>query len=278
MNGKKPLSVHRELIKPGFVDKNLSAVFSFTKEFLCSRKYSDSKGLLQSIGPAAKVGGVFVLLAAAVFAEDTAEISAFALLPLFIALASGVSVLYLLKRVFPVTAFTAVVVAPVVLEFFMPGESVFSLSGVSVTEEGIRTWALIAGRVAVMAGLISLLMLTTRETEVFKGAAWLPSFFPTALFMTLRYTLLLLKTVEDMNLARKSRTIRPHLLDGRSWIAGVAAFVFERALRHSTEVTMAMKARGFSGRLRTSGTTPLKAGDYIWLGFSFFVFFIAFGI
>ena len=132
-----------------------------------------------------------------------------------------------------------------------------------------------------MALLASLLMLTTRQSDFFTALKRLkaPALFVTALFLTFRHIFILIKVAEDMLLARRSRAIsraRPKDLQG--WFASRVMFLLKKSVFIAEEVSMAMTARAFSGRVKPFGFKRLGGRDYMWLGASFFILFLSLGL
>jgi energy-coupling factor transporter transmembrane protein EcfT len=68
------------------------------------------------------------------------------------------------------------------------------------------------------------------------------------------------------------------LKESQAWFAGRVAFFIERTFKLSEEVTMAMTSRGFAGEVKAMEDHTLKGRDYLWLGFTSFVFFLALGV
>ncbi|MBI5599341.1 MAG: hypothetical protein HY890_06330 [Deltaproteobacteria bacterium] len=271
-------------IRDGFVEKNLMSVASFMKGIVAPARAPLKAGLLQAVTPPARVAGVGVLVLSGAFTRGVTGISALIFLTLVIAVLSRVELSALFKRAAPAVLFTAFVSAPVFFRFFTPGTVLFGLGAfgyrADVTMEGVRVGGILIMRVFTMVSFSSLLFLAARERDFFSGLRGLgvPEFFVTALFMTFRYIFVFLRLVEETHLARKSRVMAPvKSRDSRTWFAVISGFMLERALKFSEEVNMAMISRGFTGAIRTRRTPPLKGADYLWLGFTSFVFFLSLG-
>ncbi len=269
----------------GFVEKNLGAVTGFMKEVLESHEYSHRKGMLQAIEARARTGGIIILVVSAAFMEKILSLLVLALVAAAIMRLSQVDGPSLLKRVLPPALFTGILVIPAFFSFITPGSEIvgFTVAGyrIAMTVEGVEVGLRLLVRVSVMVSFVALLFLTTKEADLFRGLKGLsvPGFFITALFMTFRYILILLKTVEDSTLSRKSRTISRTALKGsQGWFAGRVAFLLQRSINISEEVTMAMASRGFKGKIKTLEEKNLSGRDYLWLGFTSFLFFIALGV
>jgi cobalt/nickel transport system permease protein len=269
----------------GFVEKNLAAITAFMREVVASHEYSQREGMLQALDPRARIGGIMVLVVGVAFMEKGVALLTLLMLAAAIMYLSNVDAAGLVKRVMPPVVFTAILVVPVFFNFITPGTDIFgfNVSGfhIAFTSEGLQVGFRLIVRVTAMVSLVALLFLTTKEADLFKGLKGLPvpGFFITALFMTFRYILILLKIVEDTNLSKKSRTIsKAAMKESQRWFAGRVAYLFERSLRLSEEVTQAMASRGFAGEVKTLEQYALKGRDYLWLGFTSFVFFLSLGV
>ncbi len=261
-----------------FIDRTLGNIASFMREAFDEE--SARGGVLQSVAPRARITGIFFLIFAAGLSGEAWMLLALAFLAVALALISGVGLARLLRRVLPVVVFTAVIVAPVFFGFFTPGRAVLRIGWASVTAEGLGTGLFIIARVAVMSGLASLLLLTTRQADLLTGLRGLvPAFFVTALFMTFRYVFILLKTAEDAALARKSRTITGTGLRGsQGWFATRAGFILKKSVSTADEVTLAMASRGFTGKVRTFEGARLRWKDLLFIGLSSFALFLSAGL
>ncbi len=290
MNGTKGPARTTGLMRPrrGFLEKNIEGVSFLVREMVAPRVRSPHKGLLQSIDQRARVGGTLLLVLSGAFIEEVVPLAGLLVLTLVLAFLSSVSFGALFKRVLPALILAAVVAVPLFFDLIGGQASDGGAAGVEVlgyrvalTAERIGTAGLLMTRVAAMVTPVAVLLLSTRESDLFKGLQGLPvpSFFVTALFMTFRYVFVLLKVVEDTSLSRRARTIDPSRLgDAQRWFASRAGLLVERSLRSSREVAMAMSSRGFTGRIRTLKPNGLKARDYLWIGFVSFVFFISIGL
>ncbi|MBI5588638.1 MAG: cobalt ECF transporter T component CbiQ [Deltaproteobacteria bacterium] len=268
-----------------FVEKNLARFNSFTKEVLEPEEYSKKRGLLQWITPKARIAGIFFMIAAAGLSTNAYALSGAVFLTALLTAFSGVGFSALAKRVWPAVVFTLVIISPVFFSFFTPGERLFGVSAgpfeAAVTREGVLSGLFFVTRAASMVSLAALLLLTTGQTEFFRGLAGLPvpRFFVTALYMMFRYVFILLKVAEDANLALKSRTAgRARIKESQQWFSSRAAMILRKSLNAAEEVSMAMASRGFDGKIKTLRGPGLAVRDYIWLAGALFILFLSFGL
>jgi len=259
--------------REGFVDKSLRVIAAYIRDIAVAEDAAGQNGLLQSIDTRARIAGILFLIAACAATGNWFVLGSVALVCAALIYASGVSLTAFGRRVAAPVVFTAVIVAPVF----------FGVGGVGAAGgKAFATGAFIISRVAVMVSLSTVLALTTRQTDFFKGLAGLavPSSFVTALFMTFRYVFILIKTVEDAAMARKSRVITGGRLgEPQAWFASRAALLLHKSLGVAGEVNMAMVSRGFrGGRIMTTGHALMRPRDYIWLGASSFALFVSIGL
>jgi cobalt/nickel transport system permease protein len=84
--------------------------------------------------------------------------------------------------------------------------------------------------------------------------------------MTYRYIYLLLHTMDDMFLSRKSR-VTGHLsgAEERHLIAASSGTLLGKSLHLSSEVYLAMQSRGFRGYPRTMDTFKMRSSDWAYV-------------
>lgn len=260
--------------REGFVDKSLRAIAAYIRDIAVAEDAAGQNGALQSLDTRARIAGMLFLIAASAVTGSWFVLGSIAFVCAVLIYASGVCLAAFARRVAAPVVFTAVIVAPVF----------FGVGGVGAAggKAAFATGAFIVSRVAVMVSLSTVLALTTRQADFFKGLSGLgaPRFFVTALFMTFRYVFILIKTVEDAAMARKSRVIiGGRLGEPQAWFASRAALLLHKSLGMAGDVNMAMVSRGFSnGRIMTAAHAPMRMRDYIWLGASSFALFVSFGL
>lgn len=265
----------------GFIERNLGSIASIVTRLVDSEETAERDGFLQGLDARARLAGIFILVLAAAVTENTFLLAGIMIFTAVVARLSSIPLKALLKRVLPAFIFTSIVVIPVFFSLRGAGRPVFSIGGLSLSRQGLGTGVFLIARVASMAASTSLLLLSTRQTDFFSGLRRLPvpSFFVTALFMTFRHILILLKIAEDATLARKSRTIsRAALRESQRWFGSRIALFLRRSLSMAEEVNMAIQSRGFSGKIKTLDGSLLKGNDYLWLGMVTFALFLSLGL
>jgi cobalt/nickel transport system permease protein len=262
----------------GFIEKSLRDFASVLKKGYATDRFAHN-GAMQRLEPRAKLAGFFFLILAAALSESWLFLSALIGLTGVLSIITKAGAAQLLMRTFPAVVFTALLAAPAATGFVTPGEALVGTGGLAITVEGVRTALFFVLRVTSMAALASLAVLTTAQSDFFRGLGRLvPGFFMTALFFTFKFALILVNTAIEAALARKSRTIgAPRVKEAQGWVASRAALILKRSLSIAEEVSMAMVSRGFDGRVRTRAPGPLARMEYLWLGAASFLLFLSFG-
>ncbi|MFB3904570.1 MAG: cobalt ECF transporter T component CbiQ [Acidobacteriota bacterium] len=163
---------------------------------------------------------------------------------------------------------TGVLIIPAL--FLTPGPPLVSLPwGLTITRPGLITGLFLLLRVSTSVSLTLLLILTTPWNTVLTALRILrvPDVFILTPGMTYRYIYLLLHIANDMFLSRKSRVVgRLSGTEQRHIMAAAATTLLSRSLNMSSEVHLAMKSRGFDGRVVTLKPLEMQKRDWIWGG------------
>jgi cobalt/nickel transport system permease protein len=86
------------------------------------------------------------------------------------------------------------------------------------------------------------------------------------LAMAHKQILTLLRTVEQVHLARESRTVSlGTTAENRSWVTERMAFVVRKSMKTADDVYDAMLSRGFTGQVRTLVRLHMGLRDWIWM-------------
>ena len=267
----------------GFIEKNIEAIASFIKEVLEPEGFANKNGLLQQIDPRARLLGILLFMVTAALLKSVVSIIVLLSLVILVAVASRVNAMVLLKRALPILIFTFFLVLGVGFNFITPGTAVVTIFKwdtfyLYISKQGLEGIAVFLLRVGTMVSLLSLFMLTTSYPDAFRALQSfpIPKLFVTALSMTFRYIMVLIKVAEDSHLARKARTIKPLTLkQGHGWLASRIWLILERSLEMAEDVYLAMTARGFMGEVKTMATFEIKGRDYIWIGFAIFILLLS---
>jgi cobalt/nickel transport system permease protein len=122
--------------------------------------------------------------------------------------------------------------------------------------------------VAASLSFVLLLILTTPWASLLKALRSLlvPQIYVQTMGMTLRYLMLLCQVIQEMYLAKKSRTIRMgKTRTEQRWVAGQVATLFRWSMQLSVDVHRAMVARGYQGEVRLLTAFQARKRDYLWM-------------
>jgi len=253
------------------LSQNIFAVTKGLESAITTEHYSRLEGLLQKLDPRVKLATFSLLTAAVSFTDSLAALAVMLLfIPLPVVL-SGIRPGFFFKRILLfVPVFTAVIAIPAL--FITQGDPLLTARGHTVvTVQGARTAAFLVLRVTDSLSLGALLVLTTPWTKLLATFRWfrVPSLFVSVLSMTYRYIFVLLHTVNNMFLARKSRT--PGILtarENRKWLGHTLAATMMKSLHISEQVYSAMLSRGYRDDRLTVSRFKLHHHDLLWLLFA----------
>lgn len=269
-----------------FLDRTIGSAAHFMRETIVSEEIARRKGLLQAIDPRVKLITMLAIIVCVSIMRSPIIIWAVYGLTLLLAVASSISLSFFLKRVwFFIPLFSAAIVIPALFNVVTPGETVWTLfhlsrgydfgpyhipDTITITRQGILTAVTFIGRVSASVSLAVLLTLTTLWNDLLQslGILKVPRIFILILGMTYRYIILLVETVYDMHIARKSRTLHYGSTGTeQQWVASRMGYLLKRTYVMSQDVHNAMLSRGFSGDVRTLSIFRAKRYDYAWCVF-----------
>jgi cobalt/nickel transport system permease protein len=235
---------------------------------------SKADGALQRLDPRVKVVGLLSLILAAALAVKVAVVLEVLALAVMLALVSRVRIVTLATRVWlGALLFSGLIAVPAI--FITPGQIVGRLPILNwpVTEQGLRTAALLTARVETAATLSLLLIFTTPWTDVLKAlrALRVPAVFVVILGMTYRYIFLMIETARAMFESRRSRMVGVLAgPDRRRLAAASVGVLLGKSFQLSDEVYLAMRSRGFRGEVDTLDDFRMRLRDWACL----IVFFV----
>ncbi|HEY9247215.1 MAG TPA: energy-coupling factor transporter transmembrane component T, partial [Candidatus Methanoperedens sp.] len=93
------------------------------------------------------------------------------------------------------------------------------------------------------------------------------------LSMTYQYIFILIRIVQEMYHAKKSRTIkadmtRQGIKKEQNWVASRIGTILMKSYKMSDEIHSAMVSRGFHGEIKSPETFKIRNIDRFWTGFS----------
>ncbi len=284
-----PLPVPSHRGSAGFVEKTIGNAAHFLRDTMVSESVARRSGLLQTIDPRVKLITLLAIIVSVSIMRSPFTIWGVYGFTLLLAVASSVSLLFFIKRVWLfIPLFSAVIVIPALFNVVTLGEPIWTVfhlarsydigpyhipDTIAVTHQGMLTAITFIGRVTASVSLAVLLTLTTLWSDLLQALRVLkvPRIFILILGMTYRYITLLVHTVYDIHVARKSRTLRygPTGSEQR-WVASRMGYLLKRTYMMSQDVHNAMLSRGFSGDVRTLAPSRIRGYDYAWCIFVMF--------
>lgn len=224
-------------------------------------------GLLQALDPRIKLLGLLTLIFTAVFVKSLLGLAGLFAFGIALALASGVGFMRLARQVWiGVLFFTGLIALPAIV--LVPGDPLVELPGLgwTVTWQGLRGAAFLVGRAETTATFALLAVLTTPWPHLLKALRSLrvPLVLVVILGMTYRYIFVLLTAAANMMEARRSRVIgRLRGAERRRMVVSGVGVLLDNALQLSSEVHLAMVARGYRGELHLMH--EFRSGPRDWL-------------
>ncbi|MBI4788950.1 MAG: cobalt ECF transporter T component CbiQ [Chloroflexi bacterium] len=260
----------------GLLEKTLGDITHTLEQTLFAEEIAREQGFLQSLDPRAKLAGALALLLAISFSQSLFVILALYALTLPVAAASRVPMGFYLKRVWMfMPFFTGIVALPALFSPFSPGAPLVVLLDLAaprlylaITAPGVIAAAFLLLRVGASVSIAVLLVLTTRWAVLLNSLRVLrvPQAFVLILGMTYRYIYVLLRTANNMFLARTSRVVgRVSGAENRRWLAASMGTLLAKSYAMSDDVYLAMQSRGFRGQARVMETLVWRAADWVWL-------------
>ena len=285
-NSHAPLRSGKRRAGKGFVERTIDSAAGFLSEAFLSESVAKRRGLLQALDPRIKLITLLALIVCVSLMRLPLTIWGVYFFTLLLAVASAVPLGFFIKRVWLfIPIFSAVIVIPALFNVVTPGEplwTVFHLGrshdfgpfhvpeAIAVTRQGVITAVTFIGRVTASVSLAVLLTLTTRWNELLRalGVLGIPRIFILILGMAYRYIIHLITIVQNIHIARKSRTLRYDTTGAeQKWVASRMGYFFRRTYVMSQDVHMAMLSRGFSGDVRALSVFTINKYDYAWCMF-----------
>ena len=253
--------------RTNFIERTVDSLAGVFEQSLYAEEVAASAGLLQQLDPRVKVVGLLLLVIAAATAHSLAVILALFALGVGLAVMSNVPIRRLATRIWiGVLAFTGLIALPAI--FVTPGQVWITLPWLHwpITMQGLRAALYLLTRVETATTLSVLLVLSTPWMHVLKALRVLrvPVVFVVILGMTYRYIFVLLQSAADMFESRRSRLVGR--LDGREQRRLASASVgvlLGKSLQLSSEVYLAMLARGYRGEVHILNDFHMQRRDWI---------------
>ena len=228
---------------------------------LMSEQTARQPGIMQSLDPRVRLGGVLALVIAVALAQKITVVLALFAGAVVLALLSAVSLRTLVLRVWLIVlGFTGVIALPAL--FLTPGEPLSTAS--PITRQGLYTALMLVARVEAAVTLTTTLVLTTPWQQVLKAlrSLYVPKEVVMMLMMAHRYIFLLSENATQMFESRESR--RVGVLRGRDkrrLVAQTAGVLMSKSIDLGQDVFLAMQSRGYRGEIQILAETRITWRD-----------------
>jgi cobalt/nickel transport system permease protein len=262
--------------------RTADAVGRAVAEVLENDELAAAAGLMQALDPRVKLASIVAFAVTVSLVHSLPVLVALVLATMGLATTSGVEVASFARKVWSSAGLFAVLLsAPAATAWITPGPVLVPLGPLSITAPGLLIAARLVTRVAAGAGFGLLVVWTTRWTDLLHAlsALGLPDLVVATLAMTQKQIMSLLRTVENMHLARESRMLSTgSARENRGWVVERMAFVARRSMKTADDVYDAMLSRGFTGAMPSLIELRATARDGVWLAASIAVCALTLGI
>lgn len=262
------------------IEKGISTAGRVITQAYAQWETASAKGLMQSLDPRVKLLFLisFVLLVS-IRKEPGAQLFIFAF-AIALALFSRVDMVSFLKKTFSIAFFFGLLVGlPALLNIFVQGDVVLKLfslsrpyeffvwkipSEIGITEQGIYSVSMLFLRVLNSAALSLLVVFTTPFQELLRAlkAIRVPDMVVVTIALSYKYVFLFARTVSDMHLGKKSRTLcAASAAEERRWAADRMALLFKKTTGRCEAMHSAMVSRGLSDGFKVMPGAVMNSVD-----------------
>ena len=248
--------------------KTADSIGRSVAEVLENEEFAARPGLLQRLDPRVKLLTLVLMAVTASLVHSVWMLLVLVGATMGLAALSRVSVGSFARKVWGSAGLLAILIAlPSTTRLITPGTVMVPLGALSLTQPGLLGAATLVLRVVAAAGFSLLIVWTMRWTDLLHAltALRLPGIIVATLAMTHKQIVTLLRTVEQIHLARESRTVsRGSTKENRTWVTERMAFVARKSLKTADDVYDAMLSRGFSGPVRSLVRLRMGLRDWTW--------------
>jgi cobalt/nickel transport system permease protein len=263
-----PATPRRRGGRRSFTRRAAAAIGRAVADVLENEEIADRPGLLQRLDPRVRLLTLLLFAVVASLVHSAGVLVALVGLTLLLAAASKVSVGSFARKVWSSAGVLVLLLAlPAATQLITPGHVIVPLGSLSLTEPGLWAAATLVARVVAASGLALLVVWTMRWTDLLAAltAMRIPDVIVATLAMAQKQIVTLLRTVEQIHLARESRTLTAGTAsENRSWVTGRMAFVVRKSVKTADDVYDAMLARGFDGSVRSVARLKMGVADAGW--------------
>ena len=248
--------------------KTADSIAHAVTDVLLNEELAGRPGLMQRLDPRVKLLTLLLFAVTASLVHSVWVLLALVGLMMALAAASLVGVGSFARKVWLSAGLFALLIAlPSALDVFTPGPALVTLGPLTLTEPGLMGVATLVTRVVASAGFALLVIWTMRWSDLLRAlsAMRMPDVVVATLAMTQKQILTLLRTVEQIHLARESRTLtRGTTRENRAWVTERMAFVVRKSMKTADDVYDAMLSRGFTGAMPSLVRLRMGPGDWVW--------------
>ncbi|MDR3686206.1 MAG: energy-coupling factor transporter transmembrane component T [Coriobacteriia bacterium] len=261
-------SEHRRKSRRSLARRTADIINGAIAELFENEELARKPGLLQRLDPRVRLGTVLLLAVTVSFLHSIPAIVVVIVATAALAAASFVSPIAFSRRVWATAGFFAVMLsAPAITGWISPGPALLGHGAASITMPGVLVAARLILRVIAGAGIGLLVVWTTRWSDLLGAltALKMPDVIVATLAMTQQQIVSLMRTVENIHLARESRMLSAGTAtDNREWVIDRMAFTASKSFKTADDVYDAMLARGFSGHWPTLRRLRMTWRDAAW--------------
>ncbi|MDQ2839483.1 MAG: cobalt transporter CbiM [Acidobacteriota bacterium] len=262
----------RSRIRKSYLEKTIDSLLRISEESFFAEGIAQSRGFLQRIDPRVKLVGLGALILSAISVHRLWVSVTLFLASVLLAFFSRIPLRAFATRVWlAVLAFTGMIALPAL--FLVPGVEVYRIPvlGWTISDQGLIAAAFLLLRAETAATLVMMLLLTTRWNRLLRALRIfrVPVVMVVVFQMTYRYLFVFLRTASDLFEARRARLLGPPVPDvQRTSATAIAGVLLEKSFLLSSEVYLAMEARGFRGEVRLLDDFTMQAADWLSLAAS----------
>ena len=264
----------RRRTRPDFISRTVVGVTGAVERAVYNEAYARRTGLLQRVDPRVKLAVFIAAVLTIALARSLPVLAGLYAVVLALGLLSCLPAKLLLGRVLVgVPLFAGLVAIPAL--FLVPGSPIATISlgpvALTISDNALLSFATLLIRVTASVTAAVVLMMTTRWADLLRALRVIrvPHAFVVVLTMAYRYIFLLLRAVEDLFLGRASRTVgETRSAERRRWIGTGLGTILSKSYQTSSDVHLAMVARGFTGDVRTLRGDSLRDEDWLFVSVS----------
>lgn len=236
-----------------FIEKTLSETADFFKWGFFAEKYTGRNGFLQKINAETKLISLILLSIIVNITHNITLLVIYYLLILVLAVVSKVEIQFFIKKILLIIPLMlAIILLPSIFNFVVKGHPLLYITkNIFITKEGLYLASIIILRTLISVSFVILINLTTpwnkilSSLKVFK----IPEIIIQILNMSYRYLYILIKIVEDIHYALKSRIItKPEIRKLYKLLGFQIAGLFRRSANLTDLTYKAMVSRGYTAK------------------------------